>query len=303
MLRKPKSVGKTRRAATGAKPKALKTQPASAPVRIDSGPQRPGSRKMSNNARPQSGMKASSYKRTSLGAKQSAEGQRAAEEIVGHREHIRELFREGTYAEYDAFQVVVLLGRMLAASPEAWRKFIAHMAWLRYKKDRPSETDRPNAVRFAIRLFKGPGDAASKKASLRWRAVQALNDVVADHELADWLKHFGGYTAAIKSAKAFKDEAGDDRARKKRSAMRGKAAMALTTSTGDEAAVKSTQRTPLLANLEPAAREIDVPVIFRLDGKLGGLFSFPEGQKGTITFTVVRLGKNPILRVDKCQTA
>jgi hypothetical protein len=115
MLRKPKSVGKTRRAATGAKPKALKTQPASAPVRIDSGPQRPGSRKMSNNARPQSGMKASSYKRTSLGAKQSAEGQRAAEEIVGHREHIRELFREGTYAEYDAFQVVVLLGRMLVA--------------------------------------------------------------------------------------------------------------------------------------------------------------------------------------------
>lgn len=215
-------------------------------------------------------------------------GRRAAQLIMRLRSKVKAMYREGRLAEYRAFQEVVIVGRFLASSASAWTEFIGRPCWQSFKKKRPTLKDQPQAEQFAIRLFKGPGQAASKKASLRWRTLQALDRVgVADHEIAEWLEKGGGYEGALSLRKGLEvaDQSRRERPEKTTSAMATK-----------------TQKIPRSADLVPAAGpgNIGVRCFVVFEPAAAGLQRLPRGARIFIEAEIVNASMPLQLRFFSC---
>ncbi len=235
----------------------------------------------------------------SLGTKNDGFGKQAARQIVAYRKSISNHERAGRHAEYEAFQEVVRVGRELAKSELAWTEFISRPYWNVFKKKRPKDSDRGKAVDFAIRLFKGPGEEASKLASLRRRALKFLETFVPDDGIAEWLKKEGGYYEAIECARVLHDESHVDSLRKKKA----RAAKALSASASDATSEPLSTKTPPPTKTKLNPNQTELVVTLRLDPELNRIFTFQDGQMGKMTFTVIHMGKNPILRVETCGLA
>lgn len=79
--------------------------------------------------------------------------------------------------DYEAVTEIVRKGQELAEDEEAWQEFITLPFWtVEVKKGRPKPEDRPEAIRYMLRRYRGSSELQSKQASDRWRAVRVLLD-------------------------------------------------------------------------------------------------------------------------------
>ncbi len=295
MLKKPKRLGKARRAASVGKPQARKMQPASKSLRNGAKPQRKAHDNSSKKARLK-GANAEAQTKPLPGAKMAAKGKHAAEEIVRHREYIYNLVVQGMHAEYEAFQAVVQQSRIVAASAAAHSAFVAVPAWDAFKKKRPTSKDRPRADRDCLRLFKGPGKIGSKLASVRWRALQALTRAgVADHELADWLKKNGGYKRALALREELEGVGESKSLHSKKSAAAETHAAAVT------AKVPAARREQFRPAADPGAISVRCLVEFEPDAD--GLQRLPSGTRILIEAEIVNASMPLQLRFFSCKRA
>ncbi|RUU16290.1 hypothetical protein EOD10_10605 [Mesorhizobium sp. M7A.T.Ca.TU.009.01.3.2] len=97
--------------------------------------------------------------------------------------------------DYEAVAEIVRKGQELAQDEEAWPEFITLPFWtVEVKKGRPKPEDRPEAIRYMLRRYRGSSELQSKQASDRWRAVKVLlAEGVKPHRMAAILEKRGGY--------------------------------------------------------------------------------------------------------------
>lgn len=97
--------------------------------------------------------------------------------------------------DYEAVAEIVRKGQKLAKDEEAWPQFITLPFWtVEVKKGRPKPEDRPEAIRYMLRRYRGSSELQSKQASDRWRAVKVLlAEGVKPHRMAAILEKRGGY--------------------------------------------------------------------------------------------------------------
>ena len=60
------------------------------------------------------------------------------------------------------------------ASPATWEELLKHSLWKEYPKRRPKSDEQGDAPKFALAIFFGRSDRATKKTSDHWRAFQQL---------------------------------------------------------------------------------------------------------------------------------